>query len=51
MDRWIWKVQNSVNFEEAVKAPLKDQWIFFYNPKNLIVERKAAEKEEESREE
>lgn len=49
MDRWIWKVRNSFNWEEAVKTPLKEQWIFFYGKKDI--EKKGAKKEEENREE
>jgi len=34
MKEWIWKVQNSFDAAEAVKTPLKDQWIFCYSQRN-----------------
>lgn len=34
MKEWIWKVQNPFNAVEAVKTPLKDQWIFYYSKRN-----------------
>lgn len=59
MDRWIWKCQNSFSLEEAVKTPIKEQWIFFYGKKNnagdttknLALEKNAVEKEEENSQE
>jgi hypothetical protein len=34
MKECIWKVQNSFDAADAVKTPLKDQWIFCYSKRN-----------------
>lgn len=33
MDNWIWTINGYFNPENAVKTPLKEQWIFLYSEK------------------
>lgn len=33
MDNWIWTINDYFNPENAVKKPLKEQWIFLYSGK------------------
>jgi hypothetical protein len=34
MNGWIWSARNPLNAGKACKAPLKEQWIFYYSKKS-----------------